>query len=236
MPRPALEILAAISLVVIAAALFLRRTFADGLANLPTAEVILYTAMFGVAAGYVSSRLTRSPIPTRVTLLLGLLVSLAFAAGLSADPFDAFGGLFAIVLTLAIARLDKLHVPQHRLTPSEETGRNQVQGETPPPDDSDVSQSITRRAVGSDCHVEGMLNFEIPSGETVHQLHIPFWPVLPGIPEVECEIDGLEARLRVPLAAAHGLRIEVRAAQASNTTRHGTLHFAAFASSASAAA
>lgn len=239
MPRPAMEILAAISLVVIAAVLFLRRTFGDGLTNLPAAEVMLYAALFAAASGMVSDRLRRishAPVPPHALLALGFLVSLAFTAGLAADPFDAFGSLVAIVAVLAISHRDQFSAWRQNATPSGETGSVQERGEGKPLDDCNVSQSITRRVVGSDCHIEGMMSFDIPPGESIHQLHIPFWPLLPGIPEVECEVDGLDARLRVPLAAAHGLRIEVRAAQASDATRQGILHVSAYASSSRAAA
>jgi hypothetical protein len=53
------------------------------------------------------------------------------------------------------------------------------------------------------------LRFE--KGQKRANLHIPFSPPLPGMPEVECECVGdVPLRLKVPVRQSYGIRIEAR--------------------------
>ena len=239
------ESLLAASLVVIAGILFLRRMLTDEFADLPAGEVALWAAVFAALAVWAARRL--SPVlPAQMPLSLAFLFSIAFAAGLSADALDTFAGIFAIVAVVALPFLADF--ARSSLDSGNRTGiRENLAEQDPTPDsrlpipdsrfdDEAVSQTLTRRMIGNDCYIEGMIAFEIPAGELVHQLHVPFWPALPAAPIVECEIDDCDARVRVPLAAAHGLRIEIRACEPSAAARSGILHFTAHASAGRAAA
>ena len=235
----------AAALVVISVILFFRRMLTDEFADLPAGEVALWAAVFAALAAWAARRLSLV-LPAQMSLSLALLFSVAFTASLSADPLDAFAGIFAVVAAIALPFFADF--PRSSLDSGNRTGiRENIAEQDSIPDsrlpipdsrfdDEDVSQTLTRRMIGNDCYVEGMIAFEIPSGELVQQLHVPFWPALPAAPVVECEIDDCAARVRVPLAAAHGLRIEVRASEPSEETRSGVLHFTAHAPATRAAA
>lgn len=64
--------------------------------------------------------------------------------------------------------------------------------------------------------IEGTMKIVFAEGQKRANLHIPFSPPLPGIPEVECEAVGNESlRLKVPVRQSYGIRIEARRSDAS---------------------
>ena len=64
--------------------------------------------------------------------------------------------------------------------------------------------------------VEGTARVSFLAGQKKANVHIPFTPALPGIPEVECESVGDEVlRLKVPVRQSYGIRIEARRTDAS---------------------
>lgn len=64
--------------------------------------------------------------------------------------------------------------------------------------------------------VEGTVRVVFETGQKRANLHIPFTPPLPGIPEVECESVGDDVlRLKVPVRQPYGIRIEARRSDAS---------------------
>ena len=64
--------------------------------------------------------------------------------------------------------------------------------------------------------IEGTMKICFDQGQKRANLHIPFTPPLPGIPEVECEsVDEESLRIRVPELQPWGIRIEARRADAS---------------------
>lgn len=59
--------------------------------------------------------------------------------------------------------------------------------------------------------VEGVMTLRFDKGQKRANLHIPFSPPLPGMPEVECECVGdVPLRLKVPVRQSYGIRIEAR--------------------------
>jgi hypothetical protein len=60
----------------------------------------------------------------------------------------------------------------------------------------------------------GLIRIDLPRGERVGSAHIGFCPPLPDRPEVEChQVSGPPVRLKVGVALAHGLRIDVKLSQ-----------------------
>ena len=68
----------------------------------------------------------------------------------------------------------------------------------------------SKNADGSEI-VEGVMTVRFDKGQKRANLHIPFSPPLPGMPEVECEcVDDSSLRLKVPVRQSYGIRIEAR--------------------------
>ncbi|MEO2019265.1 MAG: hypothetical protein ABGZ53_33440 [Fuerstiella sp.] len=63
--------------------------------------------------------------------------------------------------------------------------------------------------------VEGVIKVRFDKGQKRANVHVPFSPPLPGMPDVECECIGDEAlRLKVPVRQSYGIRIEARRSNA----------------------
>jgi hypothetical protein len=105
---------------------------------------------------------------------------------------------------------------------------------TDDPGDSTISLARSHRD-GIE-RVEGSMSLAFAANEAQKSLHVPLWPPLATEPSVECELEGLDGRVRVALAKRHGFRIDVRLPEAPDEPLHGTLRFVATASCASAAA
>lgn len=68
----------------------------------------------------------------------------------------------------------------------------------------------TRDEDGSEL-VEGVMKIHFDKGQKRANVHIPFSPPLPGMPEVDCEcVGGEDLRLKVPVRQSYGIRIEAR--------------------------
>lgn len=64
--------------------------------------------------------------------------------------------------------------------------------------------------------VEGTVQIHFEIGQKRANVHVPFSPPLPGVPEVECESVGDDVlRLKVPVRQTYGIRIEARRSEAS---------------------
>ncbi|MCA9037546.1 MAG: hypothetical protein KDA91_20570 [Planctomycetaceae bacterium] len=64
--------------------------------------------------------------------------------------------------------------------------------------------------------VEGTARVNFLAGQKKANVHVPFSPPLPGIPEVECEAVGSDVlRLKVPVRQSYGIRIEARRSDAA---------------------
>ena len=64
--------------------------------------------------------------------------------------------------------------------------------------------------------VEGTVKVVFEAGQKRANVHIPFSPPLPGVPEVECEsVSDDVLRLKVPVRQTYGIRIEARRSEAS---------------------
>ena len=63
--------------------------------------------------------------------------------------------------------------------------------------------------------VEGVMQVHFDQGQKRANVHIPFSPPLPGMPEVDCEcVGGEDLRLKVPVRQSYGIRIEARRSNA----------------------
>lgn len=72
----------------------------------------------------------------------------------------------------------------------------------------------TRDEDGSEL-VEGVMQIHFDKGQKRANVHIPFSPPLPGMPEVDCEcVGGEDLRLKVPVRQSYGIRIEARRSNA----------------------
>jgi hypothetical protein len=64
--------------------------------------------------------------------------------------------------------------------------------------------------------IEGTIKVRFEPGQKRAQLHIPFSPPLPGVPDVECEAIGDHVlRVKVPVRQTYGIRIEARRSDTS---------------------
>ena len=72
-----------------------------------------------------------------------------------------------------------------------------------------------------------LVDFEIAAGQTVQTLHVPVWPPLSGEPDVRCELEGLDGRVRVALAKPYGLRLEIRLVEPIDEPLSGAVRFVA---------
>ncbi len=66
--------------------------------------------------------------------------------------------------------------------------------------------------------IEGTVPVRFEPGQKRANVHVPFSPPLPGIPEVECESVGTDVlRLKVPVRQTYGIRIEARRSDATES-------------------
>ena len=89
-------------------------------------------------------------------------------------------------------------------------------GSTVANDETGLNYERTRDEFGGQM-IEGTSRIVFAEGQKRANLHIPFSPPLPGIPNVECEAVGNESlRLKVPVRQSYGIRIEARRSDASH--------------------
>ena len=112
--------------------------------------------------------------------------------------------------------------PQHKETQERQRPPETRRSETPAARraaESEVSEEHFERTKdehGSEL-VEGVMMIRFDKGQKRANLHIPFSPPLPGMPEVECECVGdVPLRLKVPVKQSYGIRIEARRTDASD--------------------
>lgn len=247
--RPAACVIA--GLATIAATLFVRRIAGDSLRDLPAGEAAAYAAVFAFVGTVTLRTLVANGGSTGVRLADGgaLVLALFFAAGLTTSPV---GALACVVGATAVARL--LTLPE-RFQPAAmsvektvgELNRQQFEFDatavdlSEKPADSNGAGSepelrLLRSVRDGRQTVEGTMRFEVPAGEAAHTLHVPLWPPLPGAPAVRCELDGIDGRVRVPVAKPYGLRIEIRLPEPVDEPLAGVVRFTAECAPGAAAA
>lgn len=88
-----------------------------------------------------------------------------------------------------------------------------------PPVVSDNEETLTFERIEDEfggVMVEGTVKVNFEAGQKRANVHIPFSPPLPGVPEVECEsVSDDVLRLKVPVRQTYGIRIEARRSDAS---------------------
>ena len=116
----------------------------------------------------------------------------------------------------------EIRQPQHKETQERQRPPETRRSETPADRraaESEVSEEHFERTKdehGSEL-VEGVMMIRFDKGQKRANLHIPFSPPLPGMPEVECECVGdVPLRLKVPVKQSYGIRIEARRTDASD--------------------
>lgn len=111
---------------------------------------------------------------------------------------------------------------QHQETQERRRSPEPPRSESPearPVAESEISEEHFERTKdehGSEL-VEGVMMIRFDKGQKRANLHIPFSPPLPGMPEVECECVGdVPLRLKVPVRQSYGIRIEARRTDATD--------------------
>lgn len=241
----------AAGLVVIAATVFVRRIAVDSLRDLPAGEAAAYAAVFAFACAVTLRTLaaSRGAPGVRMADAASVLLALFFAAGLTTSPVGALACVFAAaavagLLTLperfqgAATSVEKaVGDPNRRGSEFDTTTVDRFErpagGETA---GAEPELRLLRSVREGRQTVEGTMRFEVPAGEAAHTLHVPLWPPLPGEPAVRCELDGIEGRVRVPVAKPYGLRIEVRVPEPVDEPLAGVVRFTAECAAGAAAA
>ncbi|MFO1095993.1 MAG: hypothetical protein U0992_22205 [Planctomycetaceae bacterium] len=89
-----------------------------------------------------------------------------------------------------------------------------------PADDPSLRLRFQRHVTTDGETIDIVARLEFADGAREAVLHVPFWPALSAIPEVECEpLADDDVDLRVTAAERHGLRIEGRLAAATDGVR-----------------
>ncbi|MDQ3332341.1 MAG: hypothetical protein M3552_17110 [Planctomycetota bacterium] len=217
--------------------------------DLAPGEAVVVAATFAViAAAALKSLRSEIKSSSRSALRIAtLLLSLVFVAGLSENPLTIIAclGSVAAVIGFSVAGTSQVSSSSNELsTPAHPTAdldtlsfngdaAARVSAVAEP---QEYGIRFNRSARGGTERVEGSMSLEFAANEAVKTLHVPLWPPLDGDPAVECKLDGLDGRVRVPLAKRHGLRIEVRLPDAVDEPLAGTLRFVATAIRSTSAA
>ena len=99
---------------------------------------------------------------------------------------------------------------QSQSTKSHSVSVSETQSSTAVRNNNSPKIERSKNADGSEI-VEGVMTVRFDKGQKRANLHIPFSPPLPGMPEVECEcVDDSSLRLKVPVRQSYGIRIEAR--------------------------
>jgi hypothetical protein len=233
-------------LTVVALALFLRRVTGGPVSDLGAGETALYAGLFAAAAVGALRPLVEwvmSPARSSYGSLGGFLLTLVFVAGLSGNGFAVLVGIAAATVVPALLLAAEYRGAQAAQTPATgDVGTRMaspvrgVAGSDDGPGHGEPSLELRRSTAQDGERVAGRIRFEADAGETTKVLHVPLWPPLAGPPNVCCELEGVEGRVRVPLAKANGFRIEVRLTEVSDEPVSGAVRFTAVCRAASAAA
>lgn len=115
-------------------------------------------------------------------------------------------------------------VPQSVASPQmASSGSEEYSGGAPSADGQDLagppSTGLQRSQDESGSEVvEGVIKVRFDKGQKRANLHVPFFPPLVGMPDVECECVGDEPlRLKVPVRQSYGIRIEARRSNADES-------------------
>lgn len=225
---------AAAALAVMALAVFVLRAAGVPLQGVAAGEAAVYSALFAATAlavlRWALDGITVARVRQGMASTAALLLTLTFAAGLSADALTL---LVCLLVTLALVGIDLFAGPARRPALDSEGIRGASQansqidvgsGVEAPADDA---LRLVRSVAEGVEHLEGRIRFETAAGETSRTLHVPLWPPLPASPSVACELEGIEGRVRVPFAKPHGFRIEVRLPEAVDEPLSGVVRFTA---------
>jgi hypothetical protein len=235
-------------LTVVALAAFLRRAAGGPPGDLPAGEVAVYASLYASAGAVAIRSVARQCrcASQGLTAPASFLLSCVFIAALSREPLSVLVGLFAGAFVCTCAALaDTFEIrslaqlsreaatgdPHDTAAPSRPT-----RPDVSPPTHAPPDMEIVRCAIKGGERLSGTIRFEIAPGEAMKILHVPLWPSLAGPPEVHCELDGIEGRVRAPVAMPHGLRIEVRLEEPVDEPLSGAVRFTAECRSGAAAA
>lgn len=97
-----------------------------------------------------------------------------------------------------------------------------IEAEVQPPavDDPSLQMQLRRYRDADAERIELQARLEFVAGAREAVLHVPFWPALVAVPDVECEpLEGDDIELRVTSAEPYGVRIEGRLPTAALTSR-----------------
>ena len=243
--RPAAGVLASLALVAIG--LFVRRSAGATDGDLPIGEASVLAGLMTFGAGTALSAVGRAVAAVTPSVMTGgtLLIGLTFAAGATDEPVAFLAGSAVVAAATVICTWRPISTSA--ASPASALARPMSADETPaavqvlcPADEptgddtgsdrespGEFSSTLVRSRQGSEVVLRGRLAFSVPAGEQVHAVHVPLWPPLPSDPQVECDLAGLEGRVRVTLAKAYGLRVEIRLTEPVDEPLDGGLSFTA---------
>ena len=227
-------------LFVIGITLFVRRLAGAFLHDLDAGEAALYACVFTTAVVTSVRSLQLEAVPREGTAgwSSGLILSLVFVAGISSDPMAVLTAIASVALVFGVAQRRAVPASTQVLfeasSPGDDSEPLAINADQPIPSGSRVS--LIRSTERGTERIEGSMAIDFDAHELTKTLHVPLWPPLAAEPTVECRLDGLDGRIRVPLAKRHGFRIEVRLPEGCDEPLSGTLRFTATAVSQSAAA
>ncbi len=233
-------------LFIIAITVFARRLFGAFTHDLAPGEAALYSGLFAAAA-VASVRSLRIPAICHEGVagpVTTLILSLIFVAGLSVDPATMLVCLASIALVIGLAQRRPAAEVAFVQQPSADVDMGSADimdagSSVMAADRAEAASgrvSLLRSTIGGAERIEGSMAIEFAAGELTKTLHVPLWPPLAAEPAVECRLEGLEGRVRVPLAKRHGFRIEIRLPEGCDEPLAGTLQFIATAACHAAAA
>lgn len=233
---------------VMGVAIFTRRLSGAITQNLASGEAALYAGLFAtvVVAALRSLQRPTMRLDAVGRSALALIPSLVFVAGLSNEPLTVLACLAAVAAVIGFSDRGSAAVTVSSVAaePSAASDAPMAQSELAEALSADAEDpvvsfgciSLHRQSVGNVERIEGAMALEFGARELTKTVHVPLWPPLASEPAVECQLEGLDGRVRVPLAKRHGFRIEVRLPEACDEPLAGTLRFTATAECRAAAA
>lgn len=234
---------------VMGVALFTRRLAGAISQNLASGEAALYAGLFAtvVVAALRSLQRPTMRLDAVGRSVIALILSLVFVAGLTNEPLTVLACLVAVAAVIGLSDRGSeavVTVSSAVTEPSAASDAPVAQSELAEELSADAEDpaisfgciSLHRQSLGDVERIEGAMALEFGARELTKMVHVPLWPPLASEPAVECQLEGLDGRVRVPLAKRHGFRIEVRLPEECDEPLAGTLRFTATAACRAAAA
>lgn len=77
--------------------------------------------------------------------------------------------------------------------------------------DDSTTQWMTRQSLPDGAEqIEGSIRVSFAAGQRAVSVHVPFSPPFASVPQVECETDGDDARWKLAVVYAYGMRVDLK--------------------------